>query len=61
MSYWQSQPVTMRAGPQTPALLPRSPATTSTGALSTTLKKTRRSYAAASIVFGRHRPARNSR
>jgi len=31
------------------------------GGLATTVKKTFRSYATASTVFGRHRPARNSR
>jgi len=32
-----------------------------TGSLPTTVKKTFRSYATASTVFGRHRPARNFR
>jgi hypothetical protein len=35
--------------------------TTASGSLATTVKNTFRSYAAASTVFGRHRPARNSR
>jgi hypothetical protein len=38
-----------------------SAATTSAGCLSTTLKKTFKSYAVASTVFGRHRPDRNTR
>jgi len=36
-------------------------APTSAGGLSTIAKKTRKSEAAASTVFGRHRPSRNSR
>src|SRR4029450_1952211 len=38
-----------------------SAAATSAGDFATVPKKTRRSYAAASTVFGRHRPSRNSR
>ena len=34
---------------------------TSSGGLPTAVKNTLKSYAAASTVFGRHRPARNSR